>query len=165
MWSTVVWSNASAISSGYVHGAPWQFRPGPFGLASTPSTLSVRDTRWNCSGWRASILPAKPSGPTSGRPRQRISTLLLGGPTACDASAELPQCVNVDCVLLPLRPQIVLPLNSSLASPAQNSWRMNAAPYIIGAWRPSTWRSVPNTLSTGVQFSLAMCGSGLNDTN
>src|ERR1044071_5343240 len=141
-------------------------RPGPFGLASAPSTLSVGDTRWNCSGWRASSLPARPLAPVIVRPTQRISVLLPIGPTACDASAELPMCANVGARLLPRKPQIVAPLNSSLASPDQNNWRRHTAPSLIGAWRNPTRRSVPNTvLVIGVQSSAATCGSGLKLTN
>src|ERR1700759_581068 len=126
--AVVAASKACAIIPPYVQGAPLQIRPGPLGLARAPSTLSLGDTRWNCSGCRASIFPARPVGPRSGRLTQRISVLLLGGPTAWDASAELPRCVNVGPRLLPRKPQIVVPLNSSLASPAQNSWRRNTAP-------------------------------------
>ena len=146
--------NACAMSWRYV-----DTRPMPSGAARLPSTESLGATRWPASARRSSSLAAR-----FGKvlPEHDISTPLVTGPTACEASEAFCSmtCTGstafVPNVLRHTRapgssgPSPLTPLNQALARPSQKLRTLNTALMIDGGLRAVTCRTfAPSAWNTG----------------
>src|SRR5581483_3428660 len=131
--------NAAWIIAAYVVLRPF------FLSASGPRTLSVGETSCCASGFRPSIFR-----PRSGnvRPSHDISTLLFGGPTACDARLAFgmrtmtgtgPDVVTWRTVAFgSFGPKGLAPLKTLFARPSQKLRKLKIAFTADGAFRPVT---------------------------
>ena len=123
--------------------------PRPSGAARGPSTESEAETRCEASARRSRSLDATTANV---RPEQDISTPLVTGPTACDASdafwsatctgsrVEVPNTWRQTRAPGSRGPSPFTPLNHALARPSQKLRTLNTALMMDGGLRAVTWR-------------------------
>ena len=105
--------------------------------------------------------------PSITRPVHDISTSLMIGAVACDASGSAPICAIAEPEpAFAVSPNGSSPLNVAFARPSQNTSASSTAPIIDGALRGVTWRKPPNGAGVvGVHrstASLVALGSAVN---